>query len=962
MTRKSEIIQGLLKEAASRIGLHKGAQDEFAIELLHEASTRLHKIKVGMAFQEGTGDLRRSGNTAWYPPRVSDRIRDIELELESLFSNYFKMRVKGQGNRMVAFDAGAHFPIEIPDDEKQIIVGDDEETSYFGREPDATVAMRFVYRRHIMPVNPVYRENASTAIQTVNEFLKSNNVQGTLDQFMDAIHDNDIPLHKYHHISWGSNRIGALSTKSDMDLMRRFVISEQQRHAAQPLVVPGSRRTVKGSQNYFRDTVERINAGEPITTTTYTPRRALNKKGDPHPNPTSLRLAIDIAEEVKRGRWPDWIALKEYLNKQKQADLTGQGYPQKSKKNDKTITVTRYYDEMYERLRSYMQAACYELPEGDDAKKWVDFGVDPKEKVRMRGFPLENLSGPENKPRRTKHTRVGPINNVCKVISTHELNMLLDFMKSGDGWAQPKRKGQFEDIYYTTNRNQKYQSNGLDSTPTDPNKAMPLIPSLKILADGQIHYDTDNANMGRHHLVKYGKKIEKLLTQWGPWADQVLKLMQNDRMQHGPFDDGDDEGPRRFAFDAWATVIGNGHGYGNRTNAESVLDQIVMQYRNIEWDSVVSNFMSTSLAQQTKRGQEENVRQGLGKLDRDTMISQDAFYSNYMKYGYQLSKMMDFLSALMSRSCEKVSENRINERGEKMDEFFAGHDYSPSTGKHGFGYIMVGVKYDQTAIDPVTTDTSPQATGNVIQIRDRLSTKGLTYFIAQAAPGSLEAKDLVRHPTWDRTIDELRSRYPDIWDQLGAWIQPLNADLSKIRNSFRTAISKAQNELIGKFSVLNRDPQTGERLYNQISTVVEIEEDGEIEEISAESDPEAETEVPVAPPVETPGPVPGQQVDAPIDLQETGQPQQVLPEDEAKPFPINTPSYLNDTDRITKRKTDGKSLMRKGPDPRSGKLRRPASTIELLIKAADQLDKYGYENVANKLDAFVSVITETTDV
>ena len=368
-------------------------------------------------------------------------------------------------------------------------------------------------------------------------------------------------------------------------------------------------------------------------------------------------------------------------------------------------------------------------------------------------------------------------------------------------WTIPDAKKYHvkNDEFHIPNFSLQFTANGLDSNPGRKGKTMLVLPTIRKLPDtvhgkiGDCVYDRDTGNMGRNHIVKNwykskdnGTHIEKCLgpifLYWGPKCDAALQILS--KLNPDTLFSGNSYSVNRnnasTADVAWKVVI------PNRTNAETAYEEIISNksYDNyaILDKEILSNPLSTALGiyyeyakilEDKRKKVNKNdlfikavlayqqdgnwnnfsntVIQYLNQYDKTkktdqwTKIDEEGF-KLYKQYGYQIAKIMDFISCLMHASCgEKISKQNLkvknNQNIEKYDEIFGRH-YSTSSGKGSGGQIMIGIKYAFSAgelvADPDDTNLSKEQTLEALVVEkminrerkrrhDAFAIKGPTY-------------------------------------------------------------------------------------------------------------------------------------------------------------------------------------------------------------------------------------------
>lgn len=455
-----------------------------------------------------------------------------------------------------------------------------------------------------------------------------------------------------------------------------------------------------------------------------------------------------------------------------------------------------------------------------------------------------------------------------------------------------------------------YDNNGFDSNPDKKSKFqhMLLFPAMKLdPVNRWVIYDTDSGNLGRNHMFYYGNAIGKLIQKHGEIAQKALLALQNsanlDKIKDLAFRPETD--PEQFigTYEVLYLLLGSDEGGGNRTNAENVIDMLL---KYPDYDSYMKFILKGSLA--SSYFQERNEKNKLIRLQREPInpnTGELLDYNTYMQlfnefntqggnvipnspeqfqhrlnkfsekllkredfdlfkqYGYAIAKMMDFVFALMIRSCEEaiptgkpVTAGESREQiqtttrqeaesgdfiGEKQDtySYFYGRNYSSSTGKAEFSKILFGVKYAFNAPElgsqddqlvqivrrykqsrhlkktgpageapfAITTNTSPRTEGADVSENLQISTvarikERMTFWTGYATSTSRFCKTISNNETmYTKALSKLLARYPSISEDLGVIFEPISIDLIRLRIAADSALTGIQKKL----STMNMD-------------------------------------------------------------------------------------------------------------------------------------------------------------
>lgn len=962
--------------------------------LLAEAEYRLTKIKTAqfnkqaMAAQIGVGDLKNSpANTEWSIPHRTERIKQIEGAIQETFEPYLFSLI---GNRQHTIKGG----IYLPNDNKE-----------YGEEPDATLVLRFNYKRSIIPLKtsvPDANKKATNALQVLDTVIPG------FSKFVDAIESNDIPLMPYFHTSQRSIKDGGL----DQQALQNFIQQEQVRHSRQPLKMPDG--TPVPSAKFYGEHVDRMKNGEAVRPTYqhgYV-RKYSNDYIDEIYDHTILMRAI--AFKLQQGFAPDWNMVQQAIEAEK--NFWTQKHQAAIERNPKIqASYEHFYKMKYKKIVTTFKNGCLPV-KGSPGNKDFHWGTLPNDKHRP-GLPAEG-SG--------KHI-------VCPALNVDDMRLILKSLTV----VEPNMRGtstsnadMAPNEFVVPGQKMTYQSNGWDSVPTNPQQNMLVLPAMKQLPTGQVVYDRDQGNMGRVHLTKYwitptGKGLMNLLHKFGPWADKAWKTLQSQ-----PDIEQLLEQKSKVSSKAWATLLGAGK-YGNRTNADNLLD-LFAEYPT--YDDFYANHLQKGLASEftafnklSDPGFQANSPEAQqAKLLTDQFNSGQMTWKEYTKalaamqnhtktkfmttlsnsekrsmigrndfellkrFGYPVAKLMDFVYGIMTRSCREVFHNRAGQVTEKM----YGRQYSTSTGKSETGQVMLGVRYafnapeiasgdpelskmvrrergarhikapgdmgdinrqtlhpqKGTPLDPQFSDATPA--NPIFKI-----VENVTYWVGQTSSTSNWHKpvfdQLPEGMSWDRALDYFIRKYPGISRQLGVLFEPMNVDLQRLQNSSKRALLKVQDKLEQSghpvtIVYVNKDKQTT-ILDSEAQAADDFHPNtpGANQNVApAAPAPAGATPAPIAPstgPAQPPvsAPVP---TTPPAANPADAATSPVVPDPMSKQMPMDS-----NLERILKRNND-KKLIRN---------RQSSSDKEAIVKIAqfcDKLDQNHHIDLASQIDNILKEI------
>jgi len=619
---EKKLKRHLMKEASARVYLDPTpiTDADIKVSLLKEAETRLAQLnKKGMAWNVGYSGLHNATwNLEWTYPDIGPKAAAIKQDIEENFAPYMREEVHEQGKKhslpigggMYRFEAQ---PVDSPE---------------YSDEPDATLVMRFRYRRHIKPIyNKKALQIANNATSSV-----SNLVGFDVDEFINDIEENNVSLNPYFHPSSMAEEKGG--NISDDDLLR-FLIDQKERYSSTPVD-----RNMLGvdSLSFYTQHQNKFHKTNSISLTKQ------NRSGMKFSNSEIDDLKFDsyimraIANKIRQGYAIDYRALKENLIREVQR------HRQMTKMSDDEFRHAIY--KANQRIKKIVE----EFHQGMNP---VELPLTPEQKV-ARNKLMESLKTATSEQQRRKIMRrlvnictpgnaakkdrdsllhwgvqmqngkpmyrpglevVGSRRNISSNLDTIDLRALLSGLTS-DAFGYFKdfnihsdaQLGQFSLDYmqwalmerdqYKVGRNEFFvpryslwfSPNGLDSDPGQEDR-MPVIPMLRKLpassqGDGNVLYDRDVINIGRNHLVKNWYKIvtdrsggrprrvkqpalAAVLHKWGQRANDAVRRLSSLR-GNAPFS-GNQQDPSS-ADVAWKVT------FHNRTNAETVYEELIRKY------------------------------------------------------------------------------------------------------------------------------------------------------------------------------------------------------------------------------------------------------------------------------------------------------------------------------------------------------------------------------------------------
>lgn len=760
------IKTALFKEAEYRVSVPSTTEQRDPVVgiLNREAEERLEKLKsvkeasvIKWAHALGTGrsDLNNSVvNLEWQDPgrdgKLKQREEQIKMEIEEQYAPYMFREL----NKKKASIPPSLVRMPIPEGD-QLEISDDQ--SEVAGEPEASLVMRFKYRRRILPIQS---QDADAFNRATDAFNSLERVCPGIWQFIKTVEDYDIGLNPYYHASVFNEEKGGLIPSWRLN---KFVRSEAQR-----------------DHRFYKQHVSKMDAAATGRDSRITPiklayqpkhnRVFKNEDADLIPTPNMLRRAL--ADKVQQGyilnvgtqrAGSPPSGLKKEINEllEKRKHIMGLDGPQLTKQQqDHLKLLEQHYNALARNVIRNFNAGCMwtpgEAPKGSYPWGTRNQGGQPQYRpglqIKQEGpvISKHDEMGQALEQAQNKHAR-------CSGLSMEELRLALKCCTVHSGEGTPTVG---PDEFYIEDFSMTYMPNGLDSNPTKEGGSMLTMPALrkgrdvyevdeqgnpvpetnaairaetgskwKVKRYGDVMYDPDNCNGGRIHLVKnfYGQNggFKELLTAYGEKAIQWLSALRerSNLSRLTP-----------EAQHAWAVSVG---GVGNRypmqrTSADTVLD-LIQKYP--DYESFFKNVLAKSMAMELQayenaakqpgsplatlrqkydngeiswedfgRGLvDQNLIRQVAEEDRSRMKPED--FDLFKRYGHPVAKMMDFAMAVVTSCCrEQVSTRVLGRRNNQQRhvEYLYGRKYSASSGSGSGGQIMLGLKYAFPA--PVITE------------------------------------------------------------------------------------------------------------------------------------------------------------------------------------------------------------------------------------------------------------------
>jgi len=356
---------------------------------------------------------------------------------------------------------------------------------------------------------------------------------------------------------------------------------------------------------------------------------------------------------------------------------------------------------------------------------------------------------------------------------------------------------------------------------------------------------------------------------------------------------------------------------------------------------------------QTENGAMQRVSNGLTAHPtsrKRTMLDQQGF-EMLKTHGYQVGKMMDFLSAVMYRSCHEQKNTPFG------SENSFGHQYSTSSGTSKGGEIILTVNYSKLDASVSSSDVATQTM--IVDVYEQLS------FNLSQKSGSNDDPILLRSSLpWEQMVDAFNEMYPEAGYQFAVVNEPISRDLDMLEQKVKEAI----NETRGNIKVIYHNSSGNEIVLSGIEIATDEmaikEEAGETDLIDTTQEAIAQPAQPTAPETEwsmpfQPSPNPTE-VEEPFVLEQAPvpqaptTPQQQMPKSKPMSDPATVPIHDPSSRYIQKKDTKGRRLLRHNAGL--------GSIEERLQKAANKLDECSEFDVADKIDLLLQKINEGKDV
>ncbi|KKN50659.1 hypothetical protein LCGC14_0630430 [marine sediment metagenome] len=695
--------------------------------MMRNASIQKESMALGVGY---TGLSTATNNLDWEYPDIGSKAQAIKDAIESKFGEYMKADLVGESGKKRQHAIQSGLFVVQPTDQNDPLKVSGEESAFQDPDKLASLVMRFVYRRRIMPQHDSQAmERSEGAVAELNQVLeRSGLTRYKIEDFINELERQRVSLNPYFHASKFNIAKGGGITQN---MLASFLEQEKQRYGGQS-VLPGG----LNPSRFFVAATRRNAAKDRVS---LTEPKAYNRK---FKNDQIGDLSYDtylvkaIANKVRQGYAIDLNALSKDIEKEKQQ------YVQKLGIAD-TTAIDHHYKQMhkniYQEFTRGLQVTKSDIPRNMSLYHWgkLDNGY-------RQG--LQRISG------EGRNSRSNLTVTELRILLRNLSGEMWDYMKyvsakviqtHGEAALRQHYDKNFAfierylapDEFYVPGYSMTYSSNGLDTDPIDSTQRMLLLPGMKKLPQsevgaGKIVYDRDHGNFGRHHLTKnwfnpsgqtesFGGLYE-IVSKFGPWADRVLQVLQT---QRSPFQRGGE------ASTSWALIL------HNRSNAETVLDML-QQYPS--WEEYSQRHLSDSLASQLSTYNKHKpqltdddpvldlVRQGADKNKHNFVLS---LMNLQLPPSHPVSKLLvkvrnyKMSADEMVAAVQKMSQNNLNNPlGDAIRAYQKSGDWSAFTDhiRHA-GFIAEKTTDKSTRIDQAGFNMLKQYGYQVAKLMDLIS-------------------------------------------------------------------------------------------------------------------------------------------------------------------------------------------------------------------------------------------------
>ncbi|MHA2279881.1 MAG: hypothetical protein ACXAC5_03265 [Promethearchaeota archaeon] len=886
-------------------------QDWLSKQPFDDAVWRLSK--KGMARQSGGSTLRNSGwNTDWNFKDPSPDIARIKEEVKRKALHFFRS-LQGEGP----------FP----------------RVSQLDLRPRG-LSFVFAYIRTIMPDNnQEASQKATRAMDILDQYLPG------FRQFQQEIERLNIPLNPYFMTSNFSNQNGRVNP----DQLQQFLINE----AGKPLQLPGGKTAPSGS--HYKEHLKRLHEGDNVKVSDYPNVFRIFSMQDVDNIPNSSWLIQAIDDKIDAGYQLDLSrggALQQYANvllqqKLKENELSFQGATLEQKERIRIYQA--HYGKLFQSIEDWWEdREQHDLP---------TFAL----RLILKSLKYTGGGTPEVRPDefRIKKATTPYLSNGWDSSAEDANKRMLTLpplRQLPDG----------EVVYDRGNGNMGYDhlvlnwKDGLERVLTKWGEQADVW--LRQLQGGNamraIAEQSPEVFAAWQNILSLGSGnrtgAETLLTlfqKYPTWQEfdknHLQKSLSSEiRTVNTLLKEGWD-GQHRYMGGSLGNHIQKFTDQIERTaesdpvNASRLLKAVSAElchyYRQgkLPWDYLTQALNSLNVSSLRNRYIKGNGIVSPRSSERRGMIDQNGF-ELLKRYGYQVAKIMDFLYAVMTRSCHEA----VNTRWNGAAENFYGHQYSTSSGKSLGGDIILKVFYDQL-------DATTKKDG--VDVTEKLQ------FTLGQSTGAHDPIILRSSLPWQQMVSAFGELYPEAGYQLSEINEPISRNLDMLE----IAVKEALNEVRGNIQVTYRNTDGNVQILigSEIaSDKMDVREDAGDTALTEEAP--AET-----PGTRTPQPTrtPSQpttwfeedmEPDLDVDLPST----QFTPREDTPTIPVEEKTMVKQMpeqplEYLQKRRNDKRRLFRERPQ-------NLGSIEDRLLKAANRLDEHGENTVANKIDLLLQKLCE----
>ncbi len=1002
--KEGQIKTLLLKEAQAK---HEHQKQTFVKDfLLQDAEKHIASVlKEAMPRGAGQSTLKNSGwNTVWDWSFPSARVEQIRQEIETEFNPYFYTILSGRHQPVKA-------GITISSDQKQ--PSDDV--------PDGSIYFRFSYRRAVAPLesdDPTQQaahDAAQNALTVLNEALPG------FQEFQAAVESSNIPLQPYYYAGDFGTASGGL-TEGRKDSFFEFIQNERKRHTQG---IEGAR-----TGSYYRQHEQMLNETGDIPLSKRQAKQKIFSNSDIPNVATFNDLFKAIYAKTQDGYTLNTAGLTRAIQGMihesmrthnldtSSSDTKTQGY---------INTYKNFYFTLFKDIVNWFNAfeqngkapanANTTLQELRLALAHLTKQKPGSHKLEPDQFTLTTRtpyysngwdSSPNNS--RQKMPTLPPLRQLPNGEVRYDRgngNMGYDHLTSNwrDGvatflndwgpkcaeWHQALSMGRVDRALSTKSQEAFDAAQNVFSNRTSAENV------LDVIAQSQGNWDDFKQN----HLDK--SFFSEIRTVYGG-----LKALEAERKSGRPsnrhqFPIQAEQGAELLKqidqYGAYMKQLANTDIEAAGAMFDGLNKNLITLYssQELDWDTLtlalkrLNDYKKQTMIRLDPKDP-TRAHNYVGQTKEDATSKMDAKgFEMFRKFGYQTAKMMDFLFAVMTRSCKE----QVNTREDGAPETFYGHQYSGSSGKGSGGEIILSVRYAFNApelsqdpeiikkvrdeqrkrhvrarsrlqrqtnfpqqAEPTGRFTDPNDPSTEVGVMEPLPNEqapivtiveNVEYFLGQAAGKSRFAKTIRHGLPWRQMIDQFMIMYPEVGDQLGVIFEPMNADLQRLELSCKRAIDKVRQGIEvhytsgdGKVTVLSSDSLQEEALALGDDAAAPIDEIQGQDKIEQPQQPAWTQQYP-----QPPAPDMGQQPPVPVGQEQPSIPEQDDPENPPRTMEKAMPAV----NFVGKSRNNDRRLLRSNSHALG-------SVQDRLIHSANRLDEIGEKKMADKVDVLLSKIQE----